>query len=203
MMCREGLYCHKMYKCGRQVVDTYRRSRTRMREGTRHRSGNIRSWVTSGVTRPRRRDPSPDHFRQNRSLIPPHKTWAIAHVTRPSLSISLLHIRKKSCQRASADPRRSTREPQHGDALSATTPAQRRPLRSDANFVRVPDQQDRRLHSDCGTRERLHPFTVLVILIVDVGTTKTTSPANRPIGWRFLYTRQGRFSQTIPCTIKE
>ena len=38
-----------------RVVDTYRRSSTRMRERTRHRSGNIRFRVTSGVTRHRRR----------------------------------------------------------------------------------------------------------------------------------------------------
>ena len=40
-----------------RVVDTYRRSSTRMRERTRHRSGNIRFRVTSGVTRHRRRWP--------------------------------------------------------------------------------------------------------------------------------------------------
>ena len=38
-----------------RVVDTYRRSSTRMRERTRHRSGNIRFRFTSGVTRHRRR----------------------------------------------------------------------------------------------------------------------------------------------------
>ena len=38
-----------------RVVDTYRRSRTRMRERTRHRSGNTRSRVANGVTRHRRR----------------------------------------------------------------------------------------------------------------------------------------------------
>ena len=38
-----------------RVVDTYRRSRTRMRERTRHRSGNTQSRVANGVTRHRRR----------------------------------------------------------------------------------------------------------------------------------------------------
>ena len=38
-----------------RVVDTYRRSRTRMHERTRHRSGNTRSRVANGVTRHRRR----------------------------------------------------------------------------------------------------------------------------------------------------
>ena len=37
-----------------RVVDTYRRSRTRMRERTRHRSGNTRSRIANGVTRHKR-----------------------------------------------------------------------------------------------------------------------------------------------------
>ena len=38
-----------------RVVDTYRRSRTRMRERTRHRSGIHDSGFANGVTRHRRR----------------------------------------------------------------------------------------------------------------------------------------------------